>query len=239
MKHTANIFTSHIAFALTLFLTSLGSAHVIAQSVGLSSKPLLRSTLSDDNSKETTILTVEFAPGGTTGRHLHHGDEYAIVIQGTLELTAEGRETRRVSSGESFHNPRGLIHEARNIGDSTARLNIVFVVDKGKPIIVPISKWVQRWLNSFGLHGYLAIRTFEILTFGVVDQSIHFTWKSANKQICYIYNSALGNQNAGYRPILLLFFGFGQYFLYRNLAVFKRSIKQHINHFSLALSHGL
>ncbi|MEI2812943.1 MAG: hypothetical protein V9E91_03835 [Burkholderiaceae bacterium] len=63
MKHTANIFTSHIAFALTLFLTSLGSAHVIAQSVGLSSKPLLRSTLSDDNSKETTILTVEFAPG--------------------------------------------------------------------------------------------------------------------------------------------------------------------------------
>ena len=62
------------------------------------------------------------------------GDEYTYVLQGTLELSAEGRETRRASAGDVVHNPRGLVHEARNVGDLPARVVVTFVIDKGKPI---------------------------------------------------------------------------------------------------------
>jgi len=55
-------------------------------------------------------------------------------------LSAEGREDRKVSAGDAFHNPRGLIHEARNVGDTPTRLNIIFIVDKGKPIIEPVAR---------------------------------------------------------------------------------------------------
>ena len=140
MKCTSCSLASLFTIALALLLTSFASQTAYAQAVGLSAKPLLRTTLSDDNSKEAIMMTVEFAPGGTTGRHLHHGDEYAIVLQGTLELIAEGRENRRVSAGDAFHNPRGLIHEARNVGETPTRLNIIFIVDKGKPIVEPITK---------------------------------------------------------------------------------------------------
>jgi len=54
------------------------------------------------------MLSAEIAPGGTTGRHTHPGDEYTYVLQGTLELRAEGRETR---------------------------VAVTLVIDKGKPII--------------------------------------------------------------------------------------------------------
>ncbi len=138
MKRNANAVASLLAIALSLTLAIVASTNACAQAVGLATRPLLRTTLSDDDSKQTIILAVEFAPGGSTGRHLHHGDEYAMVLQGTLELISEGRETRRVSVGDAFHNPRGLIHEARNLGETPVRLNIVFVVDKGKPIIEAI-----------------------------------------------------------------------------------------------------
>lgn len=140
MKRIPCRLASVLPIAFVFSLSSLVSPHMAAQPIGLSAKPLLRTTLSDDNTKESVILAVEFAPGGTTGRHMHHGDEYAIVLQGTLELVAEGRETRRVSAGDAFHNPRGLIHEARNIGDTPVRLNITFIIDKGKPITEPIVK---------------------------------------------------------------------------------------------------
>ena len=85
-------------------------------------------------------MAAEFAPGGTTGVHTHPGDEYTVVLQGTLELTAEGRETRRVSAGDVYHNPRGLIHQARNVGETPARVAITFIIDKGQPITQPIAK---------------------------------------------------------------------------------------------------
>jgi quercetin dioxygenase-like cupin family protein len=115
-------------------------ATAIAQAPGITAKPLLRTTLSGDDTKESVMLAVEFAPGAGTGRHTHPGDEYTTVLEGTLELRADGREVRKVSAGDVYHNPRGLIHEARNVGDKPARVAITFVVDKGKPITQPVQQ---------------------------------------------------------------------------------------------------
>lgn len=131
---------SIVSVALGIGLAGFVSANAYAQAPGLTAKPLLRTTLSGDDTKESVMVSVEFAPGSTTGRHTHSGDEYAVVLQGTIELSAEGRETRRVSVGDAYHNPRGLVHEARNVGDTPARVAITFVVDKGKPITQPVAK---------------------------------------------------------------------------------------------------
>lgn len=133
-------FASLSSIALGIVLAGFVSTNVAAQAPGVSAKPLLRTTLSGDDSKESVMLAVEFAPGSTTGRHTHPGDEYTVVLQGTLELSAEGRETRRVSAGDVYHNPRGLVHEARNVGETPARVTITFVVDKGQPITQPIAR---------------------------------------------------------------------------------------------------
>jgi quercetin dioxygenase-like cupin family protein len=98
---------SHFAFVATavLFVAALSATAVYAQAQGFAGKPLLRTTFSGDDTKEAVIGMAEFAPGATTGRHTHPGDEYSIVLQGALEFRLEGREPRRASAGEAFHYP--------------------------------------------------------------------------------------------------------------------------------------
>ena len=129
------ILTTVVAAALVV--AAVSSPSVQAQAQGVVAKPLLRTTLSGDDTKETIVATAEFAPGGTTGRHSHPGDEYATVLQGTLELRLDGGEPRRVNAGEAYHDPKGVIHETRNVGDGPARAAIVFVIEKGKPLVQP------------------------------------------------------------------------------------------------------
>ena len=140
MKPTFPRFQPLLSVILAGLIIGLASPTVCAQSTGVKSKPLISTTLSGDDTKESIMLSVEFAPGGTTGLHTHPGDEYTFVLQGTLELTAEGREPRRVSAGDVYHNPRGLIHQARNVGEIPALVNITFIVDKGKPRTEPVIK---------------------------------------------------------------------------------------------------
>jgi quercetin dioxygenase-like cupin family protein len=109
-----------------------------AQPQGFAPKVHLRSALTGDDTKETVVASAEFAPGGTTGRHSHPwADEYALVLEGTLELRVEGHEPRRVNAGEAYHTTRGVIHETRNVGAGVARAATMFVVDKGKPLTQP------------------------------------------------------------------------------------------------------
>ncbi len=123
---------------LALFVCCLVQAPAFAQPQGLSVKPLLKTTVSGDDTRETFVAFAEFAPGGTTGRHTHPGDEYATVLEGTVELRVEGREPRRVSASEAYHNARGIVHETRNVGQGTARVVSTFVIEKGRPLLEPV-----------------------------------------------------------------------------------------------------
>ena len=128
----------HLLSAAAAVLGLLLIASASAQPQGITAKPLLRTTLSGDDTKEVVIATAEFAPGGTTGRHTHPGDEYAVVLEGALEIRVDGQEPRRVSAGEAYHNARGVIHETRNVGEVPARVASTFVIDKGKPVSEPV-----------------------------------------------------------------------------------------------------
>jgi len=120
-----------------LLLSAMGTSTVWAQTQGVSVKPVLRAMLTGDDSKEVVIVAAEFAPGAATGRHTHPGDEYTMVLEGTLEVHLDGHEPRRVSAGDAYYNPKGVIHETKNVGDGPARTSATFVIDKGKPISQP------------------------------------------------------------------------------------------------------
>lgn len=101
-------------------------------------KVLMRTGLSGDEAREVIVATAEFAPGATTGRHTHPGDEYATLLEGELELLVEGQPAKRVRAGEAYHNARDIVHETRNGGQGIARVVSTFVIDKGKPVMVPV-----------------------------------------------------------------------------------------------------
>ena len=107
------------------------------QATGFAVTPLLRTPLSADKSQEVLIATGQFEPAGTTGRHSHHGDEYATVIEGTVEVVTDGQPPRRYTAGEAYHNARGVVHETRNVGKARARVVSTLIVDSGRPIIEP------------------------------------------------------------------------------------------------------
>ena len=116
----------------------LFTARLHAQAPGFTITPLLQSTFGDDASKDAMVLTVELPGASSTGRHTHPGDCYGTVVEGVVELHVEGREARWIAAGGAYHNPRGTIHEFRNIGEQPARLVNTMVVDKGKPRLQPV-----------------------------------------------------------------------------------------------------
>lgn len=109
-----------------------------AQMSGFTAKPMVQSSVEGNENKEVAMLNISIAPGGSSGRHTHPGDCYGTVVEGAVELRVEGREPRRVSAGEAWHNSRGVIHELRNVGDSPIRVVNTLVVDKGKPRMQPV-----------------------------------------------------------------------------------------------------
>jgi quercetin dioxygenase-like cupin family protein len=128
---------ARMAFLTALFLVA-SHVNVSAQPPGLTTKLLLKTTYSGDATKEALVLTAELAPHGTTGRHIHPGDEYGTVLEGELEVHVEGQEPRRIKAGEAYHNPKGIVHETRNPTASTTRLLSTFIIDKGQAVVQPV-----------------------------------------------------------------------------------------------------
>jgi quercetin dioxygenase-like cupin family protein len=83
----------------------------------------------------TTVA--EIPPGATSARHSHPGEDFGYLIQGTIVLYVDGKAPVTVRAGEVFFTERGHIHNARNIGTTTARAVDTYVIDTGKPGITP------------------------------------------------------------------------------------------------------
>jgi len=93
--------------------------------------------------REAVIARVEVAPGGVAGWHTHPGDEISYVAEGEATLLVAGQPPRKVSAGEGFVIPAGVVHNAQNDGATATKLVGVYVVEKGKPLASPASAPVQ------------------------------------------------------------------------------------------------
>jgi quercetin dioxygenase-like cupin family protein len=87
--------------------------------------------------REGVTTVAEIPPGATSARHSHPGEDFGYLIEGTIVLMVDGKPPVTVRAGEVFFTERGQIHNARNIGTTTARAVDTYVIDKGQPGIIP------------------------------------------------------------------------------------------------------
>jgi quercetin dioxygenase-like cupin family protein len=123
--------------ALTVLIVGSGLALYVsrAQQTGIKRTDVLRHDLGVPG-REVIQVRVDFAPGVAFGRHSHPGEEIAYVLEGTLEYEVEGKPVT-LKAGEALFIPAGTIHAAKNVGSGNGAELATYVVEKGKPLVVP------------------------------------------------------------------------------------------------------
>lgn len=124
--------TALLAAAAALALPAV--AH--AQGAGITRTDLQRHDLSVPGREMVQVL-VGFAPGVVAGNHHHNGEEIVYVTEGELEYRLEGRPPQTVKAGEVLFIPSGVNHEVRNVGNGKGAELATYIVEKGKPLLVP------------------------------------------------------------------------------------------------------
>lgn len=81
---------------------------------------------------------VDFAPGATAPRHVHAGDEIVYVLRGKIEYRLDGQPRETLSEGDVLFIPKGKPHSAANVGLDSASELATYVVEKDKPLAVPL-----------------------------------------------------------------------------------------------------
>lgn len=84
---------------------------------------------------EVSFRKVTIPPGGTTGRHCHHGNLIAVVEQGELTHHAPTHKggVHVYKAGESVFEGADYVHEGENKGDENVVLLVTYVTPKGEP----------------------------------------------------------------------------------------------------------
>jgi quercetin dioxygenase-like cupin family protein len=118
----------------------LGSAMqaLYAQQVGGAGRVLQRADLAGVPAKEVYMSIFEPQPGASFGPHIHYGDEFSYVIDGTVTLDVVGEAPRALKAGDIFHVDGGKVHGGKVTSATPAKILSVHIVDKGKPLIEPV-----------------------------------------------------------------------------------------------------
>ena len=83
--------------------------------------------------REVLQARVDLAPGAYFPRHTHPGEEIIYVLSGTIEYEIAGK-LATVKAGDVLFVPDGVVHAARNVGDTRASELATYVLEKGKPL---------------------------------------------------------------------------------------------------------
>ena len=86
--------------------------------------------------REVVQATIALVPGATAPEHSHPGEEIIYILQGSFEYRVAGRPVRLEPGGVLFI-PAGVIHSAKNVGAGNAVELATYVVEKGRPLVVP------------------------------------------------------------------------------------------------------
>jgi len=125
---------TRLVIAILALMLAAGAA---AQQPGFSRTVLQRGDISTPNHEVVTAIA-EFQPGATVGMHTHPGEEAAYVLEGTILLEQQGKPAVTLKAGETFLIPSGTPHNATNKGTARARVLANYIVEKGKPLAMPV-----------------------------------------------------------------------------------------------------
>jgi quercetin dioxygenase-like cupin family protein len=111
-------------------------AGIQTQWPGITRHDLQRHDLSAPG-REVVQVRVDFAPGASAPRHSHHGEEIVYGIEGVMEYQIDGKPPVTIKAGEVVFIPAGAIHAVKNVGSGNAAELATYIVEKGKPLLVP------------------------------------------------------------------------------------------------------
>ena len=123
--------------AAVLMASGIASQIAPAQQAGLKRTDLQRHDLSIP-AREVVQALDEVAPGVVAPKHTHPGEEIIYVVEGSLEYEVEGKPPVTLKAGEVLFIPYGTVHSAKNVGSGNAVELATYVVEKGKPLVVPV-----------------------------------------------------------------------------------------------------
>lgn len=125
-----------MAVAVLVAVSGLALHAALARQAGVRRTDLQRHDLSAPG-REVIQVRVDFDPGAVAPRHTHPGEEIIYVIEGSLEYEVEGRPPVTLKGGEVLFVPAGAVHSAKNVGSGNGAELATYVVEKGKPLVVP------------------------------------------------------------------------------------------------------
>ena len=127
-----------LIIAVALLIVATGLAQYTADKIqsGIKRTDLQRSDLSITE-REVVQVRVDIAPGVTAARHSHPGEEIVYAIEGTMEYRLDGNPPVTIKAGEVLTIPYGTVHEVKNVGTGNAAELATYIVEKGKPLVVP------------------------------------------------------------------------------------------------------
>lgn len=134
MKNHLAIASVNAALAGLLALSSAAIAQTAPS--GLKRTDLQKHDLSIPG-REVVQVRVDFAPGTTAPRHRHPGEEIVYAIEGTMEYRVEGQPPVVLKAGDVLFIPAGAAHSVKNLGQGNAAELATYIVEKGKPLLVP------------------------------------------------------------------------------------------------------
>jgi quercetin dioxygenase-like cupin family protein len=93
--------------------------------------------LADIPSKEVTVLTVEYPPGGADPVHRHDAHGFVYVLEGTVVMQVEGGEEATLNPGDTFYEGPDDVHiVGRNASTtSPAKFLVILIKDEGSPVL--------------------------------------------------------------------------------------------------------
>jgi quercetin dioxygenase-like cupin family protein len=129
--------TQIIAVTALVIVGALALHVALAQQPGIKRTDLQRHDLSVPG-REVVQTRVEFAPGVGFGKHWHPGEEIVYVLDGSLEYQVEGKPPVTLKAGDVLFIPARAIHAAKNVGTVAGTELATYIVQKGKPLVVPV-----------------------------------------------------------------------------------------------------
>ena len=126
--------------AACLGLLLFGAVALNAQTPPVQPSPVKRTILQRADLPGTNLeliyAALEIVPGFRAGRHSHPGEVIAHVVDGEFWIQFDGQPDRIMRAGETLIIPGGTVHN-EGATDKPAKLNVVYALEKGKPLASP------------------------------------------------------------------------------------------------------
>jgi quercetin dioxygenase-like cupin family protein len=132
-KITNYLMSSMMILSLVTFII-VDSA--MAQAPGIKRTDLQRYDLSAPG-REVLQVRVDIPPGVLAPNHSHPGEEIIYVLEGIFVYEVEGKAPVTLKAGDVLFIPAGKVHSAKNVGKTNAAELATYIVEKGKPLLVP------------------------------------------------------------------------------------------------------